>query len=312
MSHNYLHSIVLELRVLNQAVLPSTMGDLAHGLFLNLIEEVNPALSRRLHDEKDYRPFTVSPLSGGTVQGECIRLQPGQLARLRFTLLDGGALWSCLSTRMLETNPLAVRLNAAEFAVDRLVSTAAADPTCWAGVTTWQALAATPARRKLTLQFATPTAFSNGDKRFELLPHPQRVWESLVRVWNRYAPAVLAMDKPALTEFLKESVLVSDHQLRTVTLHYRKHPQKGFLGVCTYEMDATDPQAARVAALAAFARYAGLGYSTTMGMGQVRLQDPTPVELQRTRNAQDRVPGGQDQDHAYLHADSSSMEHSCE
>jgi CRISPR-associated endoribonuclease Cas6 len=192
---------------------------------------------------------------------------------------------------MLEANPLAVRLNAAEFAVDRLVSTAAADPTGWAGVTTWQALAATPARRKLTLQFATPTAFSNGDKRFELLPHPKRVWESLVRVWNRYAPAVLAVDKMPLTSFLEESVLVSDHQLDTATLHYPKHTQKGFLGICTYEMDAGDPRAGQVAALAGFARYAGVGYKTTMGMGQVRLEDPIPASAPRcpTSETADRM-----------------------
>ena len=270
---NYLYSVVLELRATNAAALPPTMGHLAHALLLDLIGQVDPALAARLHDEADYRPFTVSPLAGGTALGESIRLQPGQPARLRFTLLDGGALWGCLSTRLLAAGPLALRLNAAEFVVDRLVSTAAADPSGWAGVTTWQALAATPARRHLTLQFASPTAFSNGDKRFELLPQPKRVWESLVRVWNRYAPPVLALDKAALIATLAAAVLVSDHQLRTATLHYPKHTQKGFLGTCSYEVDMTDPQAGALAALAAFARYAGVGYKTTMGMGQVRL-DP--------------------------------------
>ncbi len=271
---NYLYSVVLDLRATNAAALPPTMGHLAHALFLRLIAEVDPVLAVRLHDEPNYRPFTVSPLSGVPVQGEGIRLQPGRPARLRFTLLDGGALWDCLSTRLLATAPLALRLNAAEFVVERLISSPAADPSGWAAVTTWQALAATPARRNLTLQFATPTAFSNGDKRFELLPQPKRVWESLVRVWNLYAPPVLALDKVLLTAFLAEGVLVSDHQLHTATLHYPKHPQKGFLGTCTYEVDAGDARAAQVAALAAFARYSGVGYKTTMGMGQAR---PAPT-----------------------------------
>ncbi|MDQ2805955.1 MAG: CRISPR-associated endoribonuclease Cas6 [Chloroflexota bacterium] len=270
---NYLYSVVLELRATNAAALPPTMGHLAHALFLDLIGQVDPVLAARLHDEPEYRPFTVSPLGGVVVQGEGIRLQPGQPARLRFTLLDGGALWGCLSTRLLAAEPLVVRLNAAEFVVDRLVSTAEADPSGWAGVTTWQALAATPARRHLTLQFASPTAFSNGNKRFELLPQPKRVWESLVRVWNRYAPPLLALDKAAITTALEAAVLVSDHQINTATLHYPKHTQKGFLGSCTYEVEMSDPQAAALAALAAFARYAGVGYKTTMGMGQVRL-DP--------------------------------------
>jgi CRISPR-associated endoribonuclease Cas6 len=270
----YLYSVVLELRASNQAVLPLTMGHLAHALFLDLIRQVDPALAARLHDEPNYRPFTVSPLIGVPGQGDRLRLQPGHPARLRFTLLDGGTLWGCLSTRMLTAEPLTIRLNAAEFAVHRLISTEAADPSGWAGVTTWHALAATPAQRHVTLHFATPTALSNGDKRFELLPQPKRVWESLVRVWNRYAPAVLVVDKVAFAAFLERSVLVSDHRIHTATLYYPQHVQKGFLGTCTYEVDTSDPQAAHVAALATFARYAGVGYNTTMGMGQVRLERP--------------------------------------
>lgn len=268
----YLYSVVLELRAINQAALPLTMGHLAHALFLDLIGQVDPALAARLHDEPDYRPFTVSPLDGVPVQGESLRLQPGHAARLRFTLLDGGTLWDCLTTRMLAAEPLTVRLNAAEFSVHRLISTEAADPSGWAGVTTWPALVAAPAQRRVTLRFATPTAFSNGDKRFELLPQPKRVWESLVRVWNRYAPPILAVDKLSFAAFLEGSVRVSDYQLHTATLHYPKHVQKGFLGTCTYEVDVSDPGARQVAALAAFARYAGVGYKTTMGMGQVRME----------------------------------------
>ncbi len=42
-------------------------------------------------------------------------------------------------------------------------------------------------------------------------------------------------------------------------------------------MDVADPRAAQVAVLAAFARYAGVGYKTTMGMGQVREILPVPA-----------------------------------
>ena len=64
---NFLYSVVLELSAANTATIPATMGHLAHGLFLDLVKQVDSALSARLHDEPGYRPFTVSPLSGAQV-----------------------------------------------------------------------------------------------------------------------------------------------------------------------------------------------------------------------------------------------------
>src|SRR5689334_21398352 len=72
MTNAYIHSVVLELQATNTAALSATMGHQAHALFLNLIKQVDPALAERLHDEPNYRPFTVSPLSGVPVQGDCI------------------------------------------------------------------------------------------------------------------------------------------------------------------------------------------------------------------------------------------------
>jgi hypothetical protein len=75
---NYLYSVVLELSATNTATIPATMGHQAHALFLNMIRKVDPDLAVRLHEEPGYRPFTVSPLSGGQIQGKHISLQAGQ------------------------------------------------------------------------------------------------------------------------------------------------------------------------------------------------------------------------------------------
>ena len=281
MTNASLHSVVLELQATNRAEISATMGHQAHALFLDLIKQVDPALATRLHDEPNYRPFTVSPLSGVPVQGECVALHPGQTARLRITLLDGGQLWRCLSTRFLEAGSIALRLGAAEFVLHRLLATPSADAEGWAGFTAWPTLAATPARRSVTLSFATPTAFNLGDKRFALFPEPIHVWDSFMRVWNNYAPPVLQLDKPSLRTYIGDTVLVADYQLHTATLHYPKHVQKGFVGTCTYLLRDQGPQAAQLTALAAFGLYAGVGYKTTMGMGQARLQDSIPANTPR-------------------------------
>ena len=274
MTNPILHSITLELTASNAATIAVTMGHQIHAMLLDLVRRDDPTLSAQLHEGQQSRPFTVGPLTGGRAQGDSIVLRSGQGCRLRFTLLDGGRIWQCLNTHFLEAGPITLRVGAAEFVLTRMLATPTADPSGWAGYSDWQTLANTAAARYITLRFASPTAFSIGDKRFSLFPEPQFVWESLARVWNNYAPPPLHLDKPAISEFVKQRVVVADYDLRTATLHYPSYTQKGFLGTCTYLVQEMGDCAARLAALAEFARYAGVGYKTTMGMGQCRA-DPS-------------------------------------
>jgi len=275
MNTRYLHSVMLELQAEHAATLPATMGHLAHALLLKLISQVDPALSALLHEEQGYRPFTVSPLLGGRVQGKSIRLQAGQRYRLRVTLLDGGQLWQRLSTRVHERDALRLYLGTATFRLDRVLTTPTLDSSGWAGFTDWQTLAATPARRSITMHFASPTAFSLGKRRFALIPDPVLVWDSLLRVWNSYSPEVLRIEKDALRDFVKQHVMISDSYVHTTMLYFPTHPQKGFVGTCSYLVQQHErKEANQLMALAEFARYAGMGSKTTMGMGQVRAEEP--------------------------------------
>jgi CRISPR Cas6 N-terminal domain len=88
MDANLLYSILLEFVVRHAAVIRVTTGYLAQALFLNLVKQFDPVLSMRLHNEPAYRPYTISPLSGGTGVGECFTLHNGQRCHLRITLLD--------------------------------------------------------------------------------------------------------------------------------------------------------------------------------------------------------------------------------
>src|SRR5258708_18484742 len=60
---NYLYSLILELVATSSVPIPTGRGDQTHALFLHLVEQIDPDLSRRLHDDDNYRPFTVSRLS---------------------------------------------------------------------------------------------------------------------------------------------------------------------------------------------------------------------------------------------------------
>ena len=270
MQSTYLYSIILELLAVNTTAIPAHRGDHTHALFLDLVRQVDAELSSRLHDEPEYRPFTVSVLHGARVNDGMQLLQAGQMYRLRLTLLDGGGLWQCLSAHFLETNALNLHLDKAQFQLARVLSTPAADAAGWAGYSSWQALAATPPSKLITMRFASPCAFSMGNRQFALFPEPILLWDSLVRTWNRYVPEILRVDKLALRDFVTRQVAVSDYDLHTARSSFSTHVQKGFMGSCTYQLQTEEGYASQVAALAEFARYAGVGSKTTSGMGQAR------------------------------------------
>lgn len=282
-----LYSLMLELCAATDAVLPATTGYLTHALFLDMVDQIDAELARRLHDESEYRPFTVSALLDAPVRDGQISIQTGKTYRLRMTLLDGGQIWRCLSLRVLEEQKLMLRLGAATFSLQRLLSTPSMDPAGWATHTTWQDLAMTPASNRITLHFVSPTAFSLGARRFALFPEPMLVWDSLLRSWNRYAPEMLRIEKMVLRDFVTNRVVIVDYDLRTTMLRFPKFSQIGFTGVCTYlikegrEEPEGEPCATYLTALAKFSHFAGVGYKTTMGMGQTRMEEKRDAAIEK-------------------------------
>jgi CRISPR-associated endoribonuclease Cas6 len=77
----------------------------------------------------------------------------------------------------------------------------------------------------------------------------------------------MRVDRLLLTEALKQ-VRVSFCDLRVEQFHYIHSIQKGFVGTCHYLLPTDHQFTPFLANLAAFAYYAGIGYKTTMGMGQ--------------------------------------------
>ncbi len=169
-----------------------------------------------------------------------------------------------------------MHVDKASFQLARVFSNPTSDAGGWANYTDWQTLASTAACSALTLDFASPCAFSLGNRQFALFPEPRFVWDSLVRTWNQYAPPVLHIDKHVLREFVARQVMVSDYQLQTSKVTYTEVIQKGFQGTCTYQIKDNQSCASQVAALATFALYAGIGSKTARGMGQARMLEATP------------------------------------
>jgi CRISPR-associated endoribonuclease Cas6 len=269
-----LTSTTIHLRALKRGELPNTVGRFGHASFLALIESAAPELAQALHDADARKPFTVSPLrvaDRACVNGH-IRLREGDGCSMRFTILDSTLFQSFQSALIASSLAATIRLQNIPFAVEEAITTPRAEELT--GYTTFAELRdAARDERAIALRFDSPTALSFNDetgKKFDLLPTPWRVFDSLCRKWNAFAETPI-VDPKALRAWMETNMLVSGHNLRTEALQFDRFTQKGFVGSVVYETKSDDITMVRVVnALADFALYAGVGYKTTMGMGQCR------------------------------------------
>jgi len=272
-----LYSIVVTLTPTHETVVRQTMGDQAHAAFLRTVRESDPALAEVLHmPNMPIRPFTVSPLRGTPQPRDGrIRLSPEETYWLRFTALYQ-PIFERFMARFLhgEGRPV-IRLGRAVLLIKEILATPGSHP--WAGYSSWAQIASqAQPEPEITLDFTSPTAFGFGQKdwgkKVVVLPEPNLVFGSLARSWNRLAPPPLQMDQKALMAYVDEHVVVKQVcGLETQMLRFRSSPQVGFVGQVAYGLMADDEAIRRqLNALADFAFYAGVGYHTTMGMGQCR------------------------------------------
>lgn len=316
-----LYALMLKLRPRIAGDILPNAGQLAHAALLRWLAEVDPALATRLHEPNQDRPFTCSSLwfpdaravAAAQVSNRRLPVLPGQTYWLRLTLLTDD-LFRTLTARFLRPVALVtpagdsglptLRLGGMRFDVAELVAMApdaaaraGGEPEAWAGYDTYEALVThaaalvpgLPESRGITLEFRSPTAFSDGQKpwgkRMHLFPDPDRVFDRLARVWNAWAPAALTLDVHAVKAYADEWVAVANFDLHTRLLHFDRHSQLGFVGRCVYALmdqerqrPASEPlpvgaglcAAQALHLLASFAFYAGVGQKTTMGMGQAR------------------------------------------
>jgi CRISPR-associated endoribonuclease Cas6 len=265
-----LASFLVFLRPLNIASLGRTVGRSLHGLLLELIRQVSPALAGQLHADAPIKPFTVSMLQGRFVQhaGHTCA-SPDQTYRVRYTVLADDV-FAALSHILLgkylfkET----VDLDGQPFEIVE-IAVEPARSGGWARLASYEQLideAQTDTR--IALQFASPTTFRQGDVNL-LFPLPVSVFGSYLRRWQALSP--IKVDDDGLLDFVEGQVVAERYQLETRVVSYGEFQFNGFVGVCQYRVLGHDPAHVKTLnTLADFALFAGTGQKTTQGMGQTR------------------------------------------
>lgn len=281
-----LYSTVVKFVAADGGLIPATQGRLAHAAFLDLIRAVDPVLAERLHTKNQRRPFTVSPLQGlGPAREGQIKVKSGQKVWLRFTLL-GSELFTTFTRFLLPSSSnggasgVEIRLGDLKFAISEVLTTPGSHT--WAGYTSlselcqrWQKKSLAESAYQISLGLASPTVFSQGSrndmgKQMDPFPSPAMLFGSLAAAWNEHIP--IWLDKRAIRAYAEETVVVGLYRLESRMFRYWGQPQIGTTGVITYLLKDRQNQelVCMLNLLTDFAFYSGVGYKTTMGMGQVR------------------------------------------
>lgn len=277
-------SLVIKLRPTTVATMPVFVGRAAHAWFLDEVRAVDPELAKSLHDTAPRRPFTVSSLWCPTHPAKRGRLkvEPSHPCYLRITSLIP-ELTTCLAQQLTaDWAGSTLRLTGVPFNLVGLAIEREQHPQ--AGMTSYvnlvqRAQSATPPRH-VTLEFLSPTTFRRSpapstpfeDSSYDVpLPLPRLVFGGLLALWNELAPQPLPWE---LEQFLQECVVISRYRLHTELVSFgggRRGRVGGFVGTCRFAFRCNEPAWRRaVAVLADFAPFAGIGWRTTMGMGQVQ------------------------------------------
>ncbi len=261
-----LAAFTLQLRFTHSDEIPAWLGRAAQAAFLDGLRNIHPQAAMAVHDGSQLKPFTASNLSTHRWSG-VITVCPRERYTLRFTtlfrdltVLSLNALAPAWLRHGLTLHDQPARVES----VDTVTTTYA------------DLLAQAVSVRRVSLRFVSPTQFKLTHPQHKSegiplpLPLPERVFGSLIDRWERFSSIPL---HPDLREWVRLNVAIAAHRIETRHVEARRAGHgayAGFVGDVTFELLHRDqPFAQQVAALAAYAPFAGVGIRTTNGMGQV-------------------------------------------
>lgn len=278
------HAIVIQCVPREPLLTGVPNGAQLQAALLDLLRGVNPELAAELHDGNTLRNYAVSLLRHA-------RAERGQELKLRVACLDDRiypalAQWANASL----AQGLTIRFGQTQCAVARALASNASGE-AWAGYATFDELAeqASAQEAVIRLEFATPTAFGQGDRE-EALPLPRHVFGALLRRWNAACPHPLQIAADDTSEFLhrveENIVLTHPFEFRSAIAELGDQLKlTGFVGQAAYRIrrkaDAEFVRFINLLADAAF--FTGLGKKTSRGCGAVRRQPAKGQRLKRRK-----------------------------
>jgi len=277
-----LYSSVIRLISTTSAVIPIPGGQHAHAAFLDIVRQVDPELSQKLHDTRGKgarQPFTVSPIMGmPKPRISEVFLRAGWECWLRVTMLDDALFKTFIEYFMAHPSPTfgrgarseGIRLGDAHFLVSEILTTPGSHP--WAGYITLEELQKRleePAPMSIAFELFSPTSFKLRDETIETIPYPKLAFGSLATAWKALTGENMV---EAVEKYAGKNIRPALHRIERQALTLHNHPQLGSVGRVEYQRldDEDTPLARGLNLLADLAFYTGLGRKTAQGMGMAR------------------------------------------
>jgi CRISPR-associated endoribonuclease Cas6 len=305
-----LYALHLKLRPIERGTLMPFTGELVHAAWLDWIRAAAPDVAHMLHDGNKRRIFTCSslqfPLPVARVRDAergnvHLPVDPEKTYTVRITLLLGdlfplfyhSLMHFNMSTLGAKQHPF-MQIGKQQFLLEEVIADSD-DCSGWTGFTSFAYLVEKARTLKLgaieslKLEFASLTTFNRSSAKnkaygnhYARFPLPQYVFPGLAKRWQELAPPELAalIQQELIEQYIQDDgVVIEDYDLKTHSVSFVNHPQRGFVGTCKYHLrgpdDAPTPEAPlavrqQLLLLSQLAFYTGIGYKPSMGMGQVR------------------------------------------
>lgn len=272
------HAIVIQCVPREPLLAAALHGAQLQAAFLDLLRGINSQLAAELHEGNVLRNYAVSLLQPRWWDSRDSGLSQVRELKLRVACLDDRiypalAQWASTSLK----GDLAIRLGQAHCEVARMLASNASGE-AWAGYASFGELVERASNQEtiIRLEFATPSAFGQGDRE-EAMPLPRHVFGALFRRWDAACPSKLQIGGCSSDEFIRRIgdnvVLAHPFEFRSAIADLGDQLKlTGFVGHATYRIrrkpDSAFIRLVNLLADAAF--FTGLGKKTSRGCGAVR------------------------------------------
>jgi len=269
-----LTSLLVYLKPKRSHSLKPSVGRSVHGLFLRILSEVEPILSRDLHSQKGLKPFTLSCPFGSFkfILGKKV-VQGDKTYWVRFTFLTE-ELFRAFSKGLsfLREKSPEVFLDGEPFEIVDVHFQKVCDslPDFFGYFDLVNFVEKNSFEHPLVFltAFLSPTTFRRG-KANRVFPDPPLVFASYLKKWNRFSNH--PFPEKELLEVIEneETFVVSEYRLRSDCYCLGNSYRIGFRGECRFRIlrENESELLCYLRILHLFSFYSGTGQGTTMGMG---------------------------------------------
>lgn len=262
-----LSSFVIELETLEAIVLNGYGGEAIHGLFFEVLNNYSKKVAEYLHNGSNrQKPFSLSGIleKKPKTEGKII-LESGEKASFRISILEEKLLPDTLAAFGKALNlKTSLTLGNGKILLKNIHYKEGQN--LWVRSSLYPKLfeEAQP-DDKIQFKFFSPTSFRIRGNQCTL-PGAYLIFGSLIDRWNSFSG--ITFDK-SFTEKL-HTIYPSQFKLKSEIVNFSNYKVIGFKGVLEYRLGKEFARKEKkiLNTLADFAFYSGIGYKTTMGMGQ--------------------------------------------